>query len=74
MLVVYSPGLRFAGPPSLRLWRKEGVVQVIFYFFLPSFPLAEEKVGEYNEAGVSQNFTLSLKKPTLRIFNYASEH
>jgi hypothetical protein len=20
----YSPGLRYAGPPSLRLWRKEG--------------------------------------------------
>ena len=60
MRIVYSPGLRYAGPPSLRLRRKEGMGKWIKdkrtkkKFFHPLSSEAEERVDKRSDVGVSR--------------------
>jgi hypothetical protein len=53
---VDSPGLRFARPPSSSRSAERGmtVKQKIVICEKPSFPLAEERVDERSDVGVSQ--------------------
>jgi len=58
---VDSPGLRFAGPPSLRLWRKEGFSNPSY--LNPLFPRSEERGDKRSDVGVSLRWCLNNLHP-----------